>query len=91
MLPVIGYNLLQSIELLASAALLFAEKCINGITPNRKICESNIEKSLAMATFLVSHVGYDRAAGIAKRAFETGKTVREIAMSEDNLPESFLP
>jgi len=90
MLPVIGYNLLQSIELLASAALLFAEKCINGITANRNICESNIEKSFAMATFLVPHVGYDRAASIAKRAFETGKTVREIAMSEENLPESFL-
>jgi len=91
MLPVIGYNLLQSIELLASAALLFAEKCIKGITVNRKICESNIEKSLAMATFLVPHVGYDRAASIAKRAFETGKTVREIAMSEETLPQSFLP
>ncbi len=91
MLPVIGYNLLQSIGLLSSAAALFAEKCISGITVNRAVCESNIEKSLAMATYLVPHVGYDRAAAIAKRAFETGKTVREIALAEEKLPESFLP
>jgi fumarate hydratase class II len=90
MLPVIGYNLLQSIGLLSSAAALFAEKCISGITANRAVCESNIEKSLAMATYLVPHVGYDRAAAIAKRAFETGKTVREIALAEEALPESFL-
>lgn len=91
MLPVIGYNLLQSIELLSSAAALFDEKCIHGITVNREVCESNIEKSLAMATYLVPHVGYDKAAAIAKRAYETGKTVREIALEEENLPESFLP
>ncbi|MBI9089393.1 MAG: class II fumarate hydratase [Desulfobacterium sp.] len=91
MLPVIGYNLLQSIGLLATAAEVFAEKCIGGITANRAVCESNIEKSLAMATYLVPHVGYDRAAAIAKRAFETGKTVREIALAEEKLPESFLP
>ena len=53
MLPVIGYNLLQSIGLLSSAADLFAEKCIGGITANRGVCESNIENSLAMATYLV--------------------------------------
>ena len=90
MLPVIGYNLLQSIGLLSSAADLFAEKCIGGITANRGVCESNIENSLAMATYLVPHMGYDKAAAIAKRAYETGKTVREI-VREANLPESFLP
>jgi fumarate hydratase class II len=91
MLPVIGYSLLQSIQLLSSAADLFAEKCIGGITANRLVCESNIENSLAMATYLVPHVGYDKAAAIAKRAHETGKTVREIALTEENLPETFLP
>ncbi|MCP4118496.1 MAG: class II fumarate hydratase [Desulfobacteraceae bacterium] len=91
MLPVIGYNLLQSIGLLSSVAALFADKCIGGITANRAVCESNIEKSLAMATYLVPHVGYDRAAAIAKRAFDTGKTVREIALAEEKLPESYLP
>jgi fumarate hydratase class II len=90
MLPVIGYNLLESIQLLASAAAVFAEKCIQGILPNLETCGANIEKSLAMATYLVPHVGYDRAAAIAKKAHATGKTVREILVQE-NLPESFLP
>ena len=89
MLPVIGYNLLQSIGLLSSAADLFAEKCIGGITANQVVCESHIENSLAMATYLVPHMGYDKAAVIAKRAHETGKTIREI-VKEENLPESFL-
>ncbi len=90
MLPLIGYNLIQSIELLSSAAGIFAEKCIQGILPNLETCGANIEKSLAMATYLVPHLGYDRASAIAKKAHETGKTVREILVQE-NLPESFLP
>ena len=89
MLPVMGYNLLQSIELLASAASIFDEKCIRGILPNIETCGANIEKSLAMATFLVPHIGYDRAAVIAKKAHETGKTIRQILVQE-NLPESYL-
>ncbi len=91
MLPVIGYNLLQSIELLSSAANHLAEKCIAGITANKEVCESNIEKSLAMATYLVPHIGYEKAAAISKKAYETGKTIREIAESEEHLPASYLP
>ncbi len=90
MLPVIAYNLLQSVHLLSSAAGVFAEKCISGIAANREICEANIEKSLAMVTGLVPHIGYDRAAAIAKTAYETGKTVREVAMEEKVLPEETL-
>jgi fumarate hydratase class II len=82
MLPLIAHNLLQSIELLSTSSKLFAEKCINDITANAENCAENIEKSLAMATYLVPHIGYDRAALIAKKAFETGKTVREIAKEE---------
>ncbi|HIJ56923.1 MAG TPA: class II fumarate hydratase [Deltaproteobacteria bacterium] len=90
MLPVIAHNLLQSVHLLSSAAKVFAEKCISGITANRQICEANVEKSLAMVTGLVPHIGYDRAAAIAKTAYETGKTVREVAMEEKVLPEETL-
>lgn len=82
MLPVIAYNLLQSIHLLASAAKVFAEKCIDGISANTDRCAANIEQSLARVTSLVPHIGYDKAASIAKKAYETGKTVREIAMEE---------
>jgi fumarate hydratase, class II len=87
MLPVIAYNLLQSITLLSSGARLLAEKCISGITANRQKCAENIEKSLAMATYLVPHVGYDKAALIAARAHEKGKSIREIVLEESILPE----
>jgi fumarate hydratase, class II len=85
MLPVIAYNLLQSIELLAAATRVFAEKCVVGISANPKICAAYIEKSLALVTGLVPKIGYDRAAAIAKKAYESGKTVREIATEESIL------
>jgi fumarate hydratase class II len=90
MLPVIAYNLLQSIDLLSSATRLLAEKCVSGIQANRQKCAANIEKSLAMATYLVPHIGYDRAAGIAKKAHETGKTVIEIVREDKILSEKEL-
>ena len=87
MLPVIAYNLLQSIDLLASGAELLAGKCIKGITANREKCASNIEKSLAMATYLVPHLGYDKAASIAAMAHETDKSVIEVVLEEKILSE----
>lgn len=90
MLPVIAYNLLQSIDLLSTGTTLLTEKCINGIRANREKCADNIEKSLAMATYLVPHIGYDKAAAIANKAHETGKTIIEIAREEKILPENEL-
>ena len=84
MLPVMAYNLLQSITLLASVTEVFAEKCIAGITANREACAGYIEKSLALVTGLVPEIGYDKAAAIAKKAYESGKTIREVAV-EDNI------
>jgi fumarate hydratase class II len=90
MLPVIAYNLLQSIALLTSSVDVFGEKCIKGITANRDTCAAGIEKSLAMVTGLVPHIGYDKAAAIAKKAYETGKTIREIVLAEKILPEDLV-
>ncbi len=90
MLPVIAYNLLQSIFLLAATSKVFAEKCIRGTTANREVCEAYIARSLALATGLVPHIGYDRAAAIAKKAHDTGKTIREIALQEEILSEEVL-
>ena len=90
MLPVIAYNLLQSINLLSSVADLFAEKCINGITANRQKCNADIEKSLALATYLVPHIGYDKAALIAGKAHETGKSIKEIVLEDKILTEDEL-
>ena len=85
MLPVITHNLLQSVSLLTAAAGVFSDRCIRGIEANPETCRGYIEKSLAMATGLVPKIGYDRAAALAKKAYETGKTVREVALEEEDL------
>ena len=87
MLPLIAYNLLQSIEILASAVKVFTEKCVDGITANKEKCASTVDKSIALVTPLVPIIGYDKAAAIAKEARETGKTIREIALKEKILSE----
>ncbi|MGD2127347.1 MAG: class II fumarate hydratase, partial [Desulfobacteraceae bacterium] len=87
MLPLIAHNLLQSIQLLTSTVSAFAEKCIKGITANREKCASNLERSLALATAFVPAVGYDGAAALAKEAYETKRTIREVALKRQVLPE----
>ncbi|MDB6037942.1 MAG: putative fumarate hydratase, mitochondrial precursor [Verrucomicrobiales bacterium] len=85
MLPVIGFNLLQSIEILANGSLVFARRCVAGLTAEKTRCEGNIERSLAMATALAPVVGYDQAALVAKNAYETNRTVREVAREKMKL------
>ena len=87
MLPVMAYNLLQSIDLLASAADVFVKKCIDGISANAETCAGYIEKSLALATGLVPKIGYDKAAAVSKKAYESGRTVREVVLEENILSE----
>jgi len=86
MMPVIAYNLLQSIGLLSEASHVFVERCISGITANRETCAAFIERSLALATGLVPRLGYDRAAAVAKNAFESGRTIREVLIDDADLP-----
>jgi fumarate hydratase class II len=90
MLPVVAHNLLESIRLLAAATRLFAEKCIDGMTANEARCRSFIEQSLAMSTALSPVIGYEKAAAISNKAYQTGKTIREVAIEESVLPESEL-
>jgi len=86
MLPLIAYNLIQSIELLANAAGLLADRCVAGITPDEERCAANIRKSLAVVTNLVPYIGYDRAAEIAHKAYAAGTTVEAVAREENVLP-----
>jgi len=78
-IPLIARNLLQSIALLATTSELFAAKCVEGIEPNREGCERSAESTLAVATALNPHIGYDRAAEIVKEAAASGRTLREVA------------
>lgn len=90
MLPVMAYNLLQSIELLARASDNFAARCVEGLTADEARCRNSIEQSLAMCTVLAPEIGYDAAAKIAKEAYQTGRTIREVALSRQVLPEARL-
>jgi fumarate hydratase class II len=77
--PLIARNLLESIRLLAAASRLLAEKCVDGIEANFEGCERSAEGTLAVATALNPHIGYDRASEIVKDAAASGKTLREVA------------
>jgi fumarate hydratase class II len=90
MMPVITHNLLQSIELLASASRIFARRCVAGLEANLEKCEGNIERSLAMCTVLAPVIGYDKAAEIAKVAWRTNRTVREVAAEKSGLSPADL-
>ncbi len=87
MMPLIVYNLLQSVRLLAASSRLFADKCVKGISANREQCNFNLEKSLSLATAFVPEMGYDKSAAVAKKAHGTGKTVRETAKEMGILPD----
>jgi fumarate hydratase, class II len=78
--PLIARNLLDSIKLLASASRLLDEKCVAGIEANREVCERYAEATLATATALNPHVGYDKATEIVKAAAESGRPLREVAL-----------
>jgi fumarate hydratase class II len=82
MMPLIAYNLLQSIHLLANAVNNFSKRCIKGLKADRKRCEEMIEKSLALATALTPKIGYEEAARIAKKAYVQNKTIRQIVEKE---------
>jgi fumarate hydratase class II len=89
MLPLIGYNLLQSVTLLANAARNFTEKCVVGLRATDRGPEL-VEKGLMLATALAPVIGYDAAAAIAKEAAQTGRTIREVARERTGLSEEEL-
>ncbi len=90
MMPMIAHNMLESIRLLASAARVFADRCVSGIEADKERCASMVEQSLAMCTSLVPHIGYDKSAMIAKEAYAKGRTVREVALEQGVLGEDVL-
>jgi fumarate hydratase class II len=75
--PVIIHNLLHSITLLSDACVLFAKYCVDGIEPNREKIKQYLESSLMLVTALSPHIGYDKAAKVAKYAHEKGITLRQ--------------
>ena len=90
MLPLIAHNLTNSITILFNGTIVFTEKLIIGLKANKEKCAGYIEGSLAMCTSLAPVIGYDKAADIAYKAYNSGKTVREIAIEENVLDKDKL-
>ena len=90
MMPVLAYDLLDSIELLAAGSRNFAEKLIDGLEADRARAEGFVEQSLAMGTALAPEIGYDKAAALVKEAYATGRTIREVAREKSGLSEKRL-
>jgi fumarate hydratase class II len=88
-MPIIAYDLLQSISLLANASTNLAKQCIDGLKATDKGPEM-VERGLSMCTSLAPVIGYDAAAGLAKEAAKTGKTIREVAREKTQLSEADL-
>ncbi|MBV9282027.1 MAG: class II fumarate hydratase [Chloroflexi bacterium] len=84
MMPVVAYNLLQSIHLLAAGARNFAEQCVRGLEATERGPEM-VEKGLMLATALAPEIGYEKAAEIAKEAARSGRTIREVASERTDL------
>jgi fumarate hydratase class II len=79
--PLIAYNFSQSLRLLADGMTSFEQNCVRGIEPNRQRLNELMEQSLMLVTALVPHIGYDRAAEIAKRAHRDGSTLKQVALA----------
>ena len=82
MMPVMGLTVLESVQLLASCVNAFVEFCALEMEANRAQCEKQVEQSLAMVTSLNPLIGYDMAAAVAKEAFKSEKTVRELCLEK---------
>ncbi len=89
MMPVAAYNLLRSIDLMATASANFAEHCIDGLQATTAGPDM-LDRGLAIVTTLVPHIGYDAAAAIAHEAGETGQTIKAVALLRTDLSSDEL-
>lgn len=90
MMPVMGQTALESVAVMAAGVTAFVDLCAVGLEANPDTCTASVEKSLSMVTSLNPHIGYERAAQLAKEAFKTGKTIRELCTEQQVLPKAVL-
>ncbi len=90
MMPVMGETTLESVDILTGATNAFVDLCAKDIEANEEACEAAVEKSLSMVTSLNPYIGYEMAAKLAKEAFQSGKTIRELCREKQVLPEDQL-
>ena len=81
--PVLAYNIIQSIRILSDATNSFRKNCVEGIKPNEERISTNLYNSLMLVTALNSHIGYDKAAEVAKKAYQDNTSLREAIIALD--------
>jgi fumarate hydratase class II len=81
--PVLAYNIIQSIRILSDATSSFRKNCVEGIKPNKERINSNLYNSLMLVTALNSHIGYDKAAEVAKKAYKDNTSLRDAIIALD--------
>jgi fumarate hydratase class II len=84
-MPLIGYNLLQSIQLLTNGVREFDDRCVKGLRADTRRCLQELERNLTLVTVLVPQIGYDQAAEIAKVAAQTNRSIKEVALEISGL------
>jgi len=89
-IPLIAYSLHETIGCLGRGALVFADRCIDGIEVNKERCSNLVEQSLMLVTALNPHIGYDRAAEVAKIAYAENKTLRQVLLDKGWLDEETI-
>ena len=89
-MPVMANTTLESIRLLAKGTDAFVDLCAKLLEANEETCEASVEKSLSMVTSPNPHIGYEKASALAKEAFKTGKTIRELCKEQNILPPDAL-
>jgi aspartate ammonia-lyase len=87
MMPVIAFNVLLTMRILTNAASVLSEKTVKGIKANREMCEYWVERSAALATALMPHIGYAKAAEISKQSVKEGVLVRDLVKRDRLLPD----
>jgi len=90
MMPIMGHATLESVALLAQGTTAFIDLCALDMEANPEACEASVEQSLAMVTSLNPFIGYEKAAALAKEAFKSGKTIRQLCLDQNILPEDQL-
>ena len=90
MLPVVAYNLLQSIELLGNSARVLADSAIEGFAVNEARLQEALERNPILVTALNSVIGYEKGAAVAKQAYKDGRAIQEVAAEETDLSQKDL-
>jgi len=89
-IPLMAHALHESVTVLSNGANTFVAQCVNGITANVEHCKHMVDRSLMLVTALNSHIGYDKAAWVAKTAFKENKTLKQVLLENKLLDEKTI-